>query len=370
MGLCASSRAVEEEIWTSEKLFHTMDYRHNGYLLADDLIWLTTRLQETQHLKDKAKQLMQDIDTNKDGTISKVEFDNYLKHWKSSDLKELSHHATVWQNQVKELFQALDTDHSQVLEKAELAEWVKNEEYFRGFHTQRKVNSLMSRLDAGHDGKVGWTELAHFFAGWTTEDITSVSKNAVERFRLRQKELQKALDGQAANYLVAEEKVYSQDELFKALDEDRSGYLHIYEMIALSLRLRYAPDERTQEKAMNLFTSMDKNKDGMISRVEFDEYFSRWSNSELEYIFKQGLPWIKKVRVFFHQLDHSQSRTIDKEEFSEFIKSSKYFATVSDSDKAHQLIKKLDLTHDEKINWTEFCNFFASWSVEEISKLA
>lgn len=167
-------------------------------------------------------------------------------------------------------------------------------------------------------------------------------------------------------------------EIFEALDEDHNGSISTDEVMAWVQDEQFLDNpefkgETVKDLARALYSAMDTNKDGKISKEELIAYFSKLKETEVQAL-TLSLTKDKREKVLakiFDALDTDHSRRVTKDEVVNWMKNERFWQREGKLDadaeqEREQMWKAIDQNADSTIEFKEFAAYFSTWPVRRL----
>jgi len=168
----ASNMGNEPKVKIQEH-FNRLDKNNDGSLDIDELTTLLVGLGFSRsEAEQDAKNIMEDADTDRSGSI---EFKEFAQIWQRKLL-------TVNENYIDAVFKVLDDDNNGTIEANELAKVLGME----GKQNEDEIKSYISEVDTDNDGKLSYEE----FKNAMLEKSVLKNNNAVVGFELNQGDIE------------------------------------------------------------------------------------------------------------------------------------------------------------------------------------
>lgn len=140
-------------------------------------------------------------------------------------------------------------------------------------------------------------------------------------------------------YTQVKKKKMEMFEMFGKYDVDCDGLISLDEAHqVLHKELGF-----TYHRSQQMLNRFDTNKDGMVSYVEFSEFYLAVEEKK------------RRIRQSFKSFDREGKGYIGLSQASEILQTILGFS----EDKSEKVISRLDRNHDEKIDYEEFVEFYA-----------
>lgn len=265
---------------------------------------------------------------------------------------------------LRALFDDIDTDGSGAIEFNELCEATKNS--FPGLHlTSDDVSDLMEKSDLNGDGVIDFNE------------FRTIMREAKNHVKTRLATTRRIFNKTKNDYVdFASSRVMSKNErgelgrIFNEIDTDNSGTIDFDELKKATKTL-FPSMSLTSEDVRNMVVKADLNNDGVIDFDEFciiigegrhrarrnsghNSLFPVTPTRKMSVFSKNMMDGEQKLKSMFDSIDSDKSGTIDMGEL--YVSMKKSFADMNLTlEDVQRMMEKADLNDDGFIDFEEFC---------------